>query len=288
MLIRGAAELTLMPSASTILEVGALAASHRKVVMRKILLLAAFALFTRGLCAQTADGVINSYIEARGGLAKIKGVKTQRVSGTVSFGPGAEGPFLVEHERPLKLHTELTINDQTMIRTYDGRKQGWVYNPFTPNPAVQAMSEGELAAVLDEADFDGPFVDYKSKGNQIEFIDKEEVLGKTAYKVKLTTKPGDASNFYFDASTHLLLKWEGTRKIGDHDVPWQEVFHDFRDVNGLKFAFVIEASSPGTDEVQKITAEKIELNVAIAEARFGKPNVPTPATAPATTAPKSN
>ncbi|HTP69182.1 MAG TPA: hypothetical protein VMJ35_09800 [Dongiaceae bacterium] len=258
--------------------------------MRKILLLATFVLLARALPAQTADEVINGYIEARGGLAKIKSIKTQRVSGMVSFGQGAEGPFLVEHERPLKLHTELTINDQKMIRTYDGRKQGWVYNPFMPNPSVQVMSEAELAAVLDEADFDGPFVDYKSKGNQVEFIDKEEVLGKTAYKVKLTTKSGESSSFYFDAATHLLLKWEGTRKIGDHDVAWQEVFHDFRDVDGLKFAYVIEASSPGADEVQKITADKIELNVPIDEARFGRPNVPTPAVTapPAAPAPTPN
>jgi len=255
--------------------------------MRKILLLAALLVSATALSAQTADEVITHYIEARGGLAKIKAVKTQRVTGIVSFGPGAEGPFVVEHERPLKLHTELNINDQTMIRTYDGRKQGWVYNPFTPNPSVQQLSETELAAIYDEADFDGPFVDYKSKGNRIEFVDKEEVLGKTAYKLKLTTKSGDSSNFFFDASTHLLLKWEGTRKIGDHEVPWEEVFHDFRDVDGLKFAYVIEANSPGTDQVQKITADKIELNVPIDEARFGKPNAPTPAAGVAPAGPKS-
>ena len=255
--------------------------------MRKLLLLAICAVFAPVLYAQTADEVVNNYIEARGGLSKIKAVKTQRVTGKVSFGPGAEGPFVVEHERPLKLHTELTINDQTMIRTYDGKKQGWVYNPFMPNPSVQPLSEAELGAIYDEADFDGPFVDYKAKGNKVEYIDKEEVLGKTAYKVKLTTKVGDTSSFYFDAATHLLLKWEGTRKIGDHDVPWEEVFHDFRDVDGLKFAYVIEANAPGTDQLQKIAADKIELNVRIDESRFGKPTAPAaPTTAPAS--PKAN
>jgi outer membrane lipoprotein-sorting protein len=248
-------------------------------MMRKLLLLAACTLLARSLSAQTADEVVNSYIEARGGLAKIKAVKTQRVTGSVSFGPGAEGPFLVEHERPFKLHTELTINDQTMIRTYDGKKQGWVYNPFTPNPSVQPMSAADLAAVYDEADFDGPFVDYKSKGNQLEFVDKEEVLGKTAYKIKLTNKSGDVSSFFFDAETHLLLKWEGTRKIADHNVPWEEFFHDFREVKGLKYAFLIESEQPGTDQVQKIVAAKIEVNVPIDEARFGKPN-PPPSTPP--------
>ncbi|HVM75187.1 MAG TPA: hypothetical protein VMT75_06045 [Candidatus Saccharimonadales bacterium] len=248
--------------------------------MRKLFLLAAFALLAHSLAAQSADDVVNQYIQARGGLQKIKGVKTQRVTGTVSFGPGTEGPFLVEHERPLKLYTELTVGGQTMIRSYDGKNNGWVYNPFIPNPAVQPMSPTDLAAIYDEADFDGPFVDYKAKGNQLEFIDKEEVLGKTAYKIKLNAKSGDLSYFYFDAETHLLLKWEGTRKIGDNEVKWEEVFRDFRDVDGLKFAFVIEAQQPGSGELQRITAEKIELNIPIDEAHFGKPNVPSTAPPP--------
>jgi len=252
-------------------------------MMRKLFLLAAFGLLAYSLPAQTADEVINGYIEARGGLAKIKAVKTQRVSGTVSLAPGAEGTFLIEHQRPLKLHTELTINDQTMVRTYDGKDKGWIYNPFTPNPTVQPMSASELEATYNEADFDGPFVDYKSKGNQLEFVDKEEVLGKSAHKIKLTTKSGEVSYFYFDTDTHLLLKWESTRKIGDHEVPWEEIFNDFRDVNGLKFAFLIEARQPGTPEVQRITAQKIEINVPIVESRFGKPNPPASAAAPAST-----
>ena len=247
-------------------------------MMRKLFLLAVLMLLGHSLAAQTADEVIVKYIEARGGLAKIKGVKTQRVTGMVSFGPGAEGPFLVEHERPLKLHTELTINGQTMIRCYDGKDTGWVYNPFIPNPSVQPMSATDLAAVFDEADFDGPFVDYKAKGNRLEFIDKEEVLGKATYKIKLTNKGGEVSYFYFDVDTHLLLKWEGVRKIGDHEVTWEEVFHDFRDIEGLKFAFLIEAQQPGTDQIQRITADKIEVNVPIEATHFAKPN-PPPASA---------
>src|SRR3974390_2999324 len=114
------------------------------MMMRKLFLIAAFALLAHSLSAQTADDVVRQYIDARGGLAKIKSVKTQRVAGTVSFGPGAEGPFLVEHERPLKLYTELSIAGQTMIRTYDGKDKGWIYNPFIPNPSVQPMSATEI------------------------------------------------------------------------------------------------------------------------------------------------
>jgi outer membrane lipoprotein-sorting protein len=245
-------------------------------MMRRLFTLIIFALLATSLSAQTADEVVSKYLAARGGVEKIKAVKSERVTGTISFGPDAEGPFLVERQRPLKMHMEITLNGQTLIRTYDGKSAGWTYNPFTPNPAVEPMSDADLRNIFDEADFDGPFVDYKSKGNQIEFVDKEEILGKAAYKLKLTNKLGDLSFFYFDASTNLLLKWEGDRKIAKQNIPWESFFHDFREVNGLKYPFLIESDAPGTEQRQRIAAEKIEVNILIDASHFGKPNPPAP------------
>jgi outer membrane lipoprotein-sorting protein len=224
---------------------------------------------------------VSKYLAARGGIEKIRAVKSERVSGTVSVGPDTEGKLLVERKRPMKMYTELIINGQRLIRVYDGKSTAWMYNPFEPNARVQQLSESELHNIVEEADFDGPFVDTKAKGNQLDFVDKEEVLGKSAYKVKLTNKDGDVSYFYFDVGTNLLLKWEGNRKVGAENVPWESFFHDFRDVNGLKYPFLIESDAPGTDQRQKITAESIEVNVPIPDSRFEKPNPPAPPAAPA-------
>jgi outer membrane lipoprotein-sorting protein len=254
---------------------------------RKLLFLAAFFLAALPLSAQSVDDIVSKYIAARGGPDKIKSVKTERVTGAISFGPDAEGPFFVERMRPLKLHMEITLNGQTLIRVYDGKAAGWIYNPFTPNASVQPMSEFDLSNIFDEADFDGPFVDYKDKGNKIEFVDKEDILGKSAYKLRLTNKSGDSSYFYFDASTSLLLKWEGNRKVNGKDVPWESFFHDYREQNGLKYPFLIESDAPGTDQTQRITAEKIEVNIPLEDSLFGKPNPPASAAPPAD-APKPN
>jgi outer membrane lipoprotein-sorting protein len=250
---------------------------------RKLLLLAAFLLPLPPVLAQTADDLVNNYVNARGGLDKIRSVKTERVTGTITGG-GTGGPFLVERKRPLKLHMEIELAGQTLIRTYDGKSAGWVYNPFKPNPTIEAMTSDDLKNIADEADFDGPFVDYKQKGNTIEFIDKEEILNTPAYKLKLTNKNGDVSFFYFDSSTALLLKWEGTRKIEGKDIPWESVFHNFREVNGLKYPFLIESDAPGTDQSQKITAEKIEVNIPLEDSLFEKPNPPAPPAAPSDSA----
>src|SRR6516165_11415409 len=253
---------------------------------RKLLLFAALTLTVARASAQTVEEIVSKYLTARGGLDKIKAVKTERIRGTISFGPDADGPFTVERLRPLKMRIEMTLNGQTLIRTYDGKSTGWIYNPFAAKPEVQPMTESDLKSIFDEADFDGPFVDYKAKGNQIEFVDKADVQGKAAYKLKLTNKNNDVSYFYFDADTYLILKWEGARKVADRDVPWESIFHDFRDVEGVKYPFLIESDSPGTDQSQRITADKIEVNVPIDEARFGKPKPPAAPPA-AAEAPKS-
>jgi outer membrane lipoprotein-sorting protein len=247
---------------------------------RKLLLLTALVLAAIPLSAQSVDEIISNYINARGGLDKIKSVKTERISGTISFGPDADGPFLVERRRPLKLHMEITLSGQTLIRVYDGKSNGWIYNPFMANPSVQPMTAYDLNNIIDEADFDGPFVDYKDKGNKVEFVGKEEILGKPAYKLKLTNKNGDTSFFYFDASTYMLLKWEGTRKVEGKDVPWETFFHDFHEINGLKYPFLIESDAPGTNQTQKIVAEKIEVNIPIEDTRFEKPSAPASAPKP--------
>jgi outer membrane lipoprotein-sorting protein len=247
---------------------------------RKLFCLAALLLAAIPLPAQSVDEIVSNYIAARGGLDKIKSVKTERISGTISFGPDADGPFLVERRRPLKLHMEITLSGQTLVRVYDGKSSGWIYNPFMPNPSVQPMTAYDLNNIFDEADFDGPFVDYQDKGNKVEFVGKEEILGKPACKLKLINKNGDTSFFYFDASTYLLLKWEGTRKVEGKDVPWETFFHDFHEINGLKYPFLIESDAPGTNQTQKIVAEKIEVNIPIEDARFEKPSPPASAPKP--------
>lgn len=253
--------------------------------MRKFLFLAAILFVPLGVSAQTADEIISKYIEARGGFAKIKSIVSERVSGTIVFAPGVEGPFVVERARPLKMHMEITVGGLTMIRTYDGKSSGWIYNPMSNNPGVEAMTAEDLRNILEEADFEGPFVDYQAKGNKLEYAGKTTVEGKPAYKIKLTNKNGEVSYFSFDASTYLILRFQGTRKIGDKEVPTESFFRDFREVDDLQYPFLVESVSPETGDTQRIFADKIEVNVTIKESRFEKPALPAAAAPPPATPP---
>ena len=249
------------------------------------LLLLTLAFLTPRLAgAQNADEIIAKVLAARGDLDKLRAIHSERVSGKISFGD-VDGPFVVELKRPLKMHMQLTIQNQTMVRVYDGQSQGWANNPFAGKLNPEAMTGDELKNITEESDFDGPLMDYKSKGNQVELVGKDKVNDKDVWRVKLTTKNGDVRYYLFDAGSFQLLKWEGQRKYEGKELPVESYFSDYREVAGLKFAFAIDSGSSATDISQKIRIEKIELNPELNDAEFAKPPTPPQPNAPATPPP---
>jgi hypothetical protein len=238
------------------------------------------------LSAQTADQVVAKALAARGGLVKIRAVKSQRVSGTISFGE-ASGPFFVEFKRPLKMHMQLTVQNLTMVRVYDGKSAGWSNNPFGGKMNPEAMADEDLANISEESDFDGPLVDYKRKGSQIVLMGKDKVEDKDVWRLRLTTKSGDVRHYLFDSASFLLLKWEGKRRIENKELPVESYFRDYRTVDGLKFAFAIDSGSSAAEITQKIAIDKIELNVPIDDAEFAKPATPAAPEAPASAPPSA-
>src|SRR5271170_7946539 len=128
--------------------------------------------------AQTTDEVVAKVLAARGGLEKAKAVQSERITGTIYFNPELYGPFLAEFKRPGKMHNEVTIQNKTIVRSFNGKDVGWVINPFVGKEAAEPMSADDVKDAVNEADFDGPLVDAKAKGNVIEFTGMEKVEGR--------------------------------------------------------------------------------------------------------------
>jgi hypothetical protein len=236
--------------------------------------------------AQTTDEIVAKVLAARGGLEKAKAVKAERITGTIYFNAEMYGPFLAEFKRPGKMHNEVTIQNKTVVRTFNGKDGGWVSNPFVGKDAPEPMSADEVKDAVNESDFDGPLVDAKAKGNTLELSGTEKVEGREAYILKVTHKDGQVSSYSFDAKTFLLVKWSGADTVNGEAVTRETFFHDYRDVGGLKFAFELVSDSPGADVTQRIVVDKIEIDPQIDDAHFGKPAVPR-AAAPAAASPEN-
>jgi hypothetical protein len=234
--------------------------------------------------AQNADEIVAKVLAARGGLEKAKAVQTERITGTIYFNAELYGPFLAEFKRPGKMHNEVTIQNKTVVRSFNGKDAGWVTNPFVGKDTPEAMSADEVKDAVNEADFDGPLVDAKAKGNTIELAGTEKVEGRDAYMLKVTHKDGQVSSYSFDTKTFLLVKWSGADVVNGEAVTRETFFHDYRDVEGLKFAFELVSNTPGTEVTQRIVVDKIELDPQIDEGHFGKPQAPAASPAASSTA----
>jgi hypothetical protein len=233
--------------------------------------------------AQTTDEIVAKVLAARGGLDKAKAVQAERITGTIYFNTELYGPFMAEFKRPGKMHNEVTIQNKTVVRSFNGKDGGWVTNPLVGKDTPEPMSAEEVKDAVNEADFDGPLVDAKAKGNTIELAGTEKVDGRDAYILKVTHKDGQVSSYSFDAKTSLLVKWSGADSVNGEAVTRETYFHDYRDVGGLKFAFELVSNTPGADVTQRIVVDKIELDPQIDDAHFGKPAA-APATPGATSA----
>ena len=238
------------------------------------------------VAAQTTDEIVAKVLAARGGLERAKAVQSERITGTIYFSPELYGPFVAEFKRPGKMHNELTIQNKTVVRTFNGKDGGWVINPFVGKNSPEPLSADDLKDVRNESDFDGPLVDAKVKGIAIEITGTEKVDGKDAYILKVTHKDGQVSSYSFDEKTFLLVKWSGMDKVNGEPVTRETFFHDYRDVGGLKFAFELVSNNPEAEVTQRIIVDKIELDPQIEDSRFEKPPAP-PSEEPSAASPQS-
>ena len=246
-------------------------------MVRKVCLsIIALAILIPGLWAQTADDIIAKNIQARGGMDKLKAVKSIKTTATMTMGPGMEAPGVMVQKRPEMARLEFTIQGLTAVQAYDGSK-AWQIMPFMGKKDAELMSADEAKEMEETADLDGPLVDYKAKGNSVELLGKEKVEGTDAYKLKVTLKNGDVQTQYIDADSFLEIKEETSRTVRGTERDVESSIGDYKEVDGIIFPFAVESGVKGTDQKQKITISKIELNVPADDAMF---KMPPPAPAP--------
>jgi len=257
-------------------------------MLKKVCLsIVALAILVPGLYAQTVDDIIAKNIQARGGMDKLKSVKSVKATATMTMGPGMEAPFTLTQKRPEMARIEFVVQGLTGIQAYDGSK-AWQVMPFMGKKDPELMSADETKEIEETADLDGPLVDYKAKGHKVELLGKEKIEGTDAYKLKITLKNGDVQTDYVDADSFLVIKEATTRMVRGSEQDIESSIGDYKDVDGIIFPFAIESGMKGSDQKQKITISKVELNVPADDSLFKMPPPAPAAPAKAQEPPKTD
>jgi hypothetical protein len=238
--------------------------------MRKPLLTLALAALAAPLTAQTADEIIAKYLTNVGGMDKIQAVTTLRRTGKVVLGGGFEAGVIEESKRPNKLRQEFVFQGMTGVNAYDG-KTGWKIEPWQGKKDPEALSEEEMKQIVEDADFDEALVNYRQKGNKVEFAGTEQVEGTDVYKLKVTLASGDLRYYYMDTDYYVPIKIDIKRMIRGTEQEFETTLGDYKAVAGWYLPYSIETTRKGSEDTQKITFDKIEANVPVDDGRFAKP-----------------
>jgi len=249
-------------------------------MIRKLCLaIVAVTLLATAMWAETADEIIAKNIQARGGADKLASVQTVKATATMAMGPGMEAPVVLIQKRGSMARLEFTIQGLTAVQAYDG-KSAWEVMPFMGKKDPELMAADEAKDIEEMADIGGPLFEYKSKGHQVELLGKDKVEGTDVYKLKLTLKNGDVETVYIDADSYLEIKKETKRTVRGTEQDIEESVGDYKEVGGIIFPFAMESGIKGSQQKEKLTITKIELNLPAEDSIFKMPAA-APAPAPA-------
>lgn len=190
----------------------------------------------------TPKQVIDNYITALGGRAKLEAVKSTIIENTIN----AQGMDINSTTKKMgnKFKSVQSVMGQEMIQVFDGEK-GYMNQMGTKTdiPATQ-IDELKKSKTIDALGYDA---------SKFQTVAVEKIDGKD-YNVLSS----DKGKFYFDVATGLLYR-AGT---GQGDA----IMKSYITVDGIKFPEVIEAEGGG----QKVTIKtnKVTLNSGVSEADF--------------------
>lgn len=254
----------------------------------------------------TAAQIVDKAVAAQGGLQAWHGVQTISFTGKMDAGAGDSAarsqryvqrvaptsgmqrgpviapdktdkpeqvqlPFVMKMKRGRKSRLEIEFAGKTAVQVYDG-SNGWKLRPYLNRNDVEPFTADEAKAQAQQADLDGPLVDYAAKGSKVDLDGVEKVEGRDAYKLKLTQKSGQVQHVWVDAENFMEVKIEGTpRRMDGKMHPVAIYLRDYKSVQGVMVPHVLETAVDGYKETHKMVIENVVVNAKLDDALFTKP-----------------
>jgi len=218
--------------------------------------------------------LIEAHLKSLGGLDKIKGIKTLKMKGTIKE---ASDRYTIYWYRKypnkyrVETHSQHLGKKFLSVAAYDG-KEAWQQEIAPEKGLPEIMDKKKARDFIREADFYGPLVDWKKKGNNFSYEGKAKVNKTSTHLIKGKIKDGPVIWYYLDAKTFFLRKcgfkedFNGTLVDADYYVA------DMKKVKGVWLDKTLDYQVNGKT-YKKINREKIAANVRIDNAMFSIPRI---------------
>jgi hypothetical protein len=231
-------------------------------------------LAARAVSAPTLEQLVAQNIEARGGIAALEAMQSLKIQGKLLVQDGQfELRYVQTVRRPASIRTEATIQGLTQVQAFDG-STGWQVNPFQGRKDPERLSADDIKSLAETvADFDGSLVDWRKKGNKLEYLGREDIDGTLAHKIKLTRSSGDTEYVYLDPDHFLEIRLLSQRTEHGVQVETETDLGDYEKISGVFIPFSIESGLKGSSDRQKLVVDKAEVNAKTDDALFSFPSV---------------
>jgi len=196
--------------------------------------------------AKSVDEVIEKYIRARGGKARLASMKSIYMEGIKEMNAKEMIVKVIKEQDKLsRTEIETGVANGFVLIT---KEAGWTFFPLR-TPALDKISDQDLFTLQTEMDIDGPLVDYLSKGHKATLVGKEIIEGNNCYKIRLTTNAGKEIIFWLDTAT-FLINQSSSIHAGEEDLIGRTTittYRNYREVSGIQFAHTVETKTTGTN-----------------------------------------
>src|SRR5437660_2091181 len=231
--------------------------------------------FTQEQKPPTLDELVAKNIEAKGGADALRALQSVKVTGKLLVNEGQlQLGYAETKKRPGEVRSEATLQGMTAVQAYDG-KEGWRIAPFQGRKDPEKMSADDAKPLIEDAEIDGPLVDWKAKESALAYLGREDVDGTSAYKIKVVRKNGDVNFVYLDPDHFLEIRILTQRVRHGAQEEVETDVGDYEKINGVFIPFSIETGPKGDPDKQKIVIDKAEGSVPVDRVIFRFPTTAT-------------
>lgn len=251
--------------------------------MKTLKLLSVLFLFCITLTAtaqeETAEQIIDTYIETIGGHDAWSKVENMRITG-VGRQQGVDYPFVATMMKDGRAVIDVDLQGTSFIvEAFDG-ENAWQMN-FQTQKAEASDSETSMNYKNEAKDnIPDAFFNYKEKGYTAELLGKESLDGTDVFKIKLTKKPmlvdgkeeENHTIYFFETENYVPIASESVVMTGPaKGMTQQTEMTDYQELdNGLIVPFTTKEKFNGNVQLEMIY-KKVEFNVEVDESIFVMP-----------------
>lgn len=152
----------------------------------------------------SAEMIINKYIDAVGGKEKLESIKTIYMEGSIL----ARGQkiisktWIINNKESRNESTNSGFTNWSIVHT----DSAWSFNPRRGQKLPEPWPRDRVKIAQASLDIAGSLVDYKSKGYNVEYKGIEQIEGSDTYKIEEKLSESITKTFFIDLDSYLIIR----------------------------------------------------------------------------------